>query len=152
MPVIEVDLLLAYFTNEDRHHSIASTYFSKVLSGEVPKPGLTPFALQELELGIRAGKIFLRGKLAKDEADVGAFMNDICEALQLYEIKIESVECFSFGRAAEIREKYDLTYYDSLHAASALVSGDRTIVSTDTQYDRVRDLKRINPYNFADGK
>jgi predicted nucleic acid-binding protein len=151
LPVIEVDLLLAYLTTEDRHHAIASIYFSKVMTGEASKPSITPFALHELELGIRAGKILPRGKLAKGEADVGAFMNEVCEALGLYDIRIEVVECFSFSRAAEIREEYDLTYYDSLHAASALSSADRTIVSTDAQYDHVRDLNRINPYSFADG-
>jgi predicted nucleic acid-binding protein len=151
LPVIEVDMLLAYLVTEDRHHSIASKYFSKAMSGEVTKPSITPFALQELELGIRAGKILPHGKLAKNEGDAGAFMNEICEALELYDIRIGSVECSSFAKAAEIREKYDLTYYDSLHAASALNYEDKTIVSTDPKYDVVKDLKRINPYKFAKG-
>jgi len=144
LPVIEVDLLLAYLVAEDRHHVVASNYFSKVNSGELTKPTLTPFALQELELGVRAQKILPHGKVLKSEAEIAAFMNEICEALGLYEIAIQPVQCDIFARAAEIREKYELSYYDSHHASAALYF-DKSIVSTDRQYDRVKDLNRLDP-------
>ncbi len=76
MPVIEVDLLLAYLVSEDRHHAVASRYFLKVMSGELEKPGVAPLALQELELGVRAGKILPHGKVIKGEADVATFMRE----------------------------------------------------------------------------
>jgi len=144
LPVIEVDLLLAYLVAEDRNHSVASNYFSKVISGELTKPILTPFALQELELGVRAQKILPHGNVLKNEAEIATFMNEICEALELYEITIQPIQCGIFARAAEIRENHDLSYYDSHHASAALYH-DKTIVSTDRQYDRVKDLKRFDP-------
>ncbi len=54
-----------------------------------------------------------------------------------------------FARAAEIREDHDLSYYDSHHASAALFY-DKSIVSTDRQYDRVKDLKRIDPYEIPE--
>ena len=148
LPVIEVDLLLAYLVAEDRHHAAASKYFSKVISGELTKPILTPFALQELELGVRAQKILPHGNVLKNEAGIAAFMNEICEALEHYEIPIQPVQCGIFARAAEIRENYDLSYFDSHHASAALYH-DRSIVSTDRQYDRVKELKRFDPSRLA---
>ena len=144
MPVIEVDLLLAYLASEDRHHAVASKYFSKIISGELTKPILTPFALQELELGIRAQKILPHGRVVKSETEVAEFMSEICEALRFYEITIQPIECGLFSRAAEIREKHALSYYDSHHASAALYH-DGSIVSTDRQYDRVRGLRRMDP-------
>lgn len=141
-------MLFAYLVTEDRHHQIASNYFLKVITGELTKPSLTPFALQELDLGIRAGKILPHGRQSKSESDVGSFMREICEALNLYGIQIEYVECSSLVKAADIREENGLTYYDSLHAAAALNSKDRTIVSTDSRYDEVKGLKRIDPYKL----
>ncbi len=144
MPVIEADLLLAYLTSKDGHHAGAAKYFSRIMSGELTKPVLTPFALQELELGVRTEKILPHGKAVKNEEEVAAFMTEICEALDFYGIAIQPIECGIFIRAAEIRKKYGLAYYDSHHASAALFY-DKAIVSTDRQYDRVKDLKRIDP-------
>lgn len=144
LPVIEVDLLLAYLVAEDRHHAVASKYFSKLISGEFVRPILTPFALQELELGVRAQKILPHGNVLKNEMGIAAFMNEIREALDLYEIPIQPMQCGIFARAAEIRENYNLSYYDSHHASAALYH-DSSIISTDRQYDRVKDLKRLDP-------
>jgi predicted nucleic acid-binding protein len=140
--------LLAYIVAEDRHHGVASEYFSKIIAGGLTKPVIVSFALQELELGIRAGKILPHGKIAKKENEVASFMNEICDALSLYEMSILPIQCGVFGKAAEIRQKHDLSYYDSLHAAVAYFSDDKTIISTDPKYDDVPGLKRIDPYKM----
>lgn len=117
------------------------------MSGSLKKAVIAPFALQELELGIRAQKILPHAKVAKNEGDVATFMNEICEALELYEIGIQPVDCRMFVKAAQIREKHDLSYYDSLHAAAA-VDYDKIIVSTDVRYDEIEELERIYPYKL----
>jgi predicted nucleic acid-binding protein len=43
--------------------------------------------------------------------------------------------------------KYGLGYYDSHYAARAQFH-DGQIISTDRVYDRVAEIKRINPYTF----
>lgn len=144
MPIIEADLIIAYINLADKHHTSAVKYFSKVMNGELSKPTLSPFALQELELGIKAQKILPHGKIAKNEVEVANFINEICEALDLYGISIQSVKCNLFAKSAEIRQKYNLSYYDSLHAASAFTY-DGSIVSTDRKYGSVKGLERIDP-------
>ena len=47
-------------------------------------------------------------------------------------------------KASEIREKYGLTYFDSLHGATAILS-DGKIISSDKAFERVKELKAINP-------
>jgi hypothetical protein len=50
----------------------------------------------------------------------------------------EAVECAVFVRAAEIRQKYDLSCYDSHHASAAFSRDHKSIISTDRHYDRVK--------------
>lgn len=147
LPVIEVDLLLAYLVAEDRHHNVASTYFSKVAAGSLARPSVTPFALQELELGVRAKIILPQGRPANTENDLARFMSELCEALETHGMKIQSPPCATFSKAASFRETYDLTYYDSLHASSAFFH-DREIISTDRDYDRIKELRRTDPYKL----
>ncbi len=48
-------------------------------------------------------------------------------------------------RAQEIMERYGLKPRDSIHAASALENDVTTIVSYDTDFDRVDGLRRVEP-------
>ncbi|MFQ6071491.1 MAG: type II toxin-antitoxin system VapC family toxin [Methanosarcinales archaeon] len=52
-------------------------------------------------------------------------------------------------KASELREWYGLTYFDSLHAATAILS-DKKIVSLDMDYDKVNELTRIDPRFITD--
>ncbi len=47
-------------------------------------------------------------------------------------------------KTSEIREKYSLTYFDSLHGAAAILL-DGKIISSDKVYKKVKELKVINP-------
>lgn len=46
--------------------------------------------------------------------------------------------------AIKLRNKHHITYFNSLHAASAL-SHDKTIISTDKVYKDIPELKAMNP-------
>ncbi|RLG56112.1 MAG: VapC toxin family PIN domain ribonuclease, partial [Thermoproteota archaeon] len=46
--------------------------------------------------------------------------------------------------ASELREKFKLTYFDSLHCASAILY-DGVILSVDEAYDKVSEVHRIDP-------
>ncbi len=45
--------------------------------------------------------------------------------------------------AQEIVEQYDLDPRDSIHAATALINGAQEIISNDSDFDRIKELKRI---------
>lgn len=147
MPLVEVDLLLAYLVKEDKHHRVASTYFSKVTSGSLPRPVLSGFALQELELGVRTGRVLPWGRHLKTEGEVAQFIKRVCEALEVHGLRVQPFTCATLHKAAEFRGSYGLSYFDSLHAASAFFH-DREIVSTDGDYDRVKELRRVDPYRL----
>ncbi|RJS86589.1 type II toxin-antitoxin system VapC family toxin [Methanophagales archaeon] len=64
----------------------------------------------------------------------------MCESRKLKEVC--TTETTLFIRQTEIEEKYGLSYFDSLIAASAF-KVDSAVVSDDSAFDRVQGLKRI---------
>ena len=54
--------------------------------------------------------------------------------------------------ARDLMEKYSLHPRDAIHAASTLYSGAEVIMSDDSDFDKVRDIKRIllGKYSCAD--
>ncbi len=56
----------------------------------------------------------------------------------------------TFLKACDIREKYNISYYDSLIVASSLVSNCNILYSEDMQHNQViDDLKIINPFKIG---
>lgn len=53
--------------------------------------------------------------------------------------------------AQKLRESYNLTYFDSLHCASAL-HADGMIISTDKDFKNIKNLKLIAPNTLLSSK
>jgi len=53
--------------------------------------------------------------------------------------------------AQNLRENYNLTYFDSLHCASAL-NVDGIIISTDKDFKNVKNLKLLEPSSLLSSK
>lgn len=133
MPVIELDMLIGLVNPHDRLHSLAEKLFKEVSAGKI-KITVASSALLEYELLLRS-----RGYSEKEiRLDIEAFKN------MLSEIPINSDVMV---KASELREKFGLTYFDSLHAASA-INVDGVIVSTDREYEGIEDLDAIKPDEF----
>jgi len=47
------------------------------------------------------------------------------------------------NKSQRIIEKYNLKPRDAIHAASAIISGMKEIISDDSDFDKVKELKRI---------
>ncbi len=60
-------------------------------------------------------------------------------------LKIVNVDRKVVGRAQELVEQYDLKPRDAIHVACAIENGIREIVSTDNDFDRVKEIRRIKP-------
>lgn len=58
------------------------------------------------------------------------------------DLSVEEVNLRTIEQSLELRRKYNLGIFDSIHAAVAL-QNDRKIASTDTAFDRIPGLKRI---------
>lgn len=63
--------------------------------------------------------------------------------LEFPNLKFLKVDAPAVGRAQELIGKYELKPRDALHAACALESGIREIISDDPDFDKVKDLKRV---------
>ena len=136
MPVIELDMIVAFVNPRDRLHDLADRLFSKIATGKV-RVAVASSALLEYELILRS-----RGYPKKEiRRDLEAFRSLLPDVPLVSEVIV---------RASEIRENYGLTYFDSLHAASAL-SADGVIISVDRDYEKVKELKAVKPEDFLFG-
>jgi len=133
MPVIELDMLIAYVNKADELHSVAVKIFNAIVNRKLKNIGVPSSAYLEYEL-------VLKSKGYDDESiskDIQAFKN----IKNLEEIPLSSNVIIE---ASRLRQTYKLTYFDSLHAASALLF-DGKIISTDNAYRRVFELEVIDP-------
>jgi len=110
----------------------------------MPEVKVDSLALHELELNLKAGNILIKGRKATPR-DIAKFFTDLNRLLSLYHMEILPLTCVQIAKAANLRDKHKLSFYDSHHASSAMLY-DSKIISTDTTYDNIEDLTRIDPY------
>ncbi len=99
---------------------------------------LSPYTLIETNSIIRAGRLRIRS--------LRSFTRSLDRLLSTHEIEILPDSLRYHALAREIEEKYNLTFFDSLHGAAALLEGGE-ICSFDRAYDRLKGegLRRIDP-------
>lgn len=133
MAVIELDMLIGLVNSRDRLHRIASKFFDEVASGRLEKVYIASSAYLEYELVLRSRGLDLKTIYR----DIESFRNirNIEEAPLSSKVILKSIE---------LRDRYGLTFFDSLHAATAITL-DRVIISTDKAYSRIKELKHIDP-------
>ncbi|MCD6443895.1 PIN domain-containing protein [Candidatus Bathyarchaeota archaeon] len=140
MPLIELDMLIAFVNVSDELHRTAVAVFEKIAEGELKNVVIPASAYMEYELVLRS-----RGyneNVIREDVESFRRIPNLGEAPLTSSILIE---------ASRLRERYRLSYFDSLHAASAL-SYDRTIVSVDQAYQTVAGLKAIDPRSLANDR
>ena len=59
-------------------------------------------------------------------------------------LKISDVTLTVIKSAVELATTYSLKPRDALHAATAILNGEREIITDDTDFDKVKELKRIS--------
>jgi len=141
---METDVLYAYLNKADKSHDIAVGIFRKIGEGEVKSvPKISALSLIELEVLLKSGIVKIRGRTPTDN-EISEYLGELCEGLTIYAIPIDPVQCETVKLSAEIRAKYKLSYYDSHYAAQAQLH-DKLIISSDSAYDKVPEIKRIEP-------
>ncbi len=107
MPVIETDLLIAALFEKEKHHSEATT---QIRTLKPLKP--SPYTLIEIDLLVNFSRIRVK--------DVSVFYTLLEEMLKFYSISIVEPSPFHMKIVFELRERYGMTYFDSLRAAVAM--------------------------------
>ena len=98
---------------------------------KIPSPLISTVTLIELELVINR-------ELGKEE--IPGFFKKIKEL----KVKISPVDENVVQKSAELIGKYDMTIFDSIHAAFCIINNER-ILSSDTIFDHVKEISRIDP-------
>jgi len=130
MPIIETDMIFAFLNANDRHHNVASKLFSQIRSGY--EVGLPTSALIEMELIYKSND--REDDLANHVANLVAIPNISSIALTPKTILL----------SITLREDYNLSFFDSHHAATAL-ENDGKIISTDQEFKNVPNLELVDP-------
>ncbi len=135
MVLVETDFIVAISSPDDAHHGEAVRILRKLAS----KLKLSPYTLVELDLLIRSGKLIVR---------LPAYYESLAKLLKYYEVTIVEPSPIHLAVAWRLREKYGLSYFDSLHAATAITLGE-PLTSYDETYRRVKELEYIHPSSLV---
>lgn len=131
--MVESDFVIALSRIEDQYHAHARRIIS---SGE--KLLLSPYSLIEINLGSRA---------VSD--DISGFMVELAKVVKGYANMQQIPDKPEYhAKAALLERKYDLSFFDSLHAAVAIEEG-YAMISADSRYQKIKELASMNPRKFA---
>ena len=133
MVIIETDIIIALASREDKHHNEVVKFIEKVRPLK-----LSPYALIELDLLIKSKVIIAR---------LPDFYDALNCLIYAYNITILNVNAKHFVIAYNLRNKYNLTYFDSLHAAIA-IENNEILVSYDKSYEKVKELRYTHPARY----
>jgi len=134
VPVADTDFLFA-LNPKDRKHQHAMKLLDTLSNLIVPDS-----AVIEYQAVLRA-----RGRSPSQTKLALLALHEALARRRVREAKTISTSLLAFQ--AELEERYGLSFFDSLIAASTLAL-DREVVSDDEAFDRVPDLKRkpISPH------
>lgn len=130
--LIETDVLVAAIDPDDPHHSEAIDVIAVA-----DNCFLSPYALMELDLLIRSGNIKVRNPQL--------FWRKLLDTLNHYNISVATPNPLHYAEATELRTLYKLTYFDSLHAATAVTEGKPLVSYDERAYSNIRNLKYVHP-------
>jgi len=133
MVIIETDFLVALASKTDKYHEKV-----KLLLEKLDEVKLSPYSLIEIDLLITSKSLIVR---------LPDFYNSLKDTFNYYGISIIPPNPSHFVEAWILRRKYNLTFFDSLHAATALEENE-VLVSFDRGYERIEELRYKHPSSF----
>lgn len=129
MPVADTEFLFS-LNPRDRKHQHAMRLIKEITDIMVPDT-----AALEFQVVLRA-----RGRNLSQVKMALLALHEALTRSNVEEAKTVSASLLAFQ--SELEERYGLSYFDSLIAASALTL-DRQVISDDDAFERVPNLKRI---------
>ena len=137
MPALDLDMLIAFTNKADKHHKIADTLFFLIKIGKIRNVYLPVSVAIEYELVHKS-----RG-ISEEQIAYELFMFKKFPNLRHYPLNLDILIL-----ASKIRRTYNISYFDSIHAATA-IKIDKQIISTDDTFDKIENLKRLDPYQYV---
>ena len=134
--LIESDLLLAYIKKSDWLKPTAEKILNRVASGDIPDTYASTATLQESIFW------FFNRNMHRELVQA---TNAITHIRNMRWIDLSPEICLI---ASMLIKEYEINPFDAYHAATA-VSEDKTILSTEHVYDRIKGIRRIDPETYA---
>ncbi len=134
--LIELDFLIALIRSGDRHHREVVG----ILEEKRGELALSPYSLLELDLLLWSNRLKVRER--------GRFLILLDETLKYYLVEVLRPSPRHLSEAYKLRGS-GLTFFDSLHAATAL-SEHIPLLSYDRSYEKVGELRYIHPSTLID--
>ncbi len=134
--LIETDFLISLVRENDKHHDRTLRILEKLRNSIK----LSPYTLIELDLLILSNIFKVKDKTV--------FFKLLEETLNYYTIETVKPKFSHVAKAYKLREKYGLSFFDSLHAAVAVVE-NVPLISYDKIYDKIEEVKYVNPSTLA---
>jgi predicted nucleic acid-binding protein len=130
--LVETDVLLGALNSDDPVNPFAL----KALAGDSSL--LSPYSLLEVNLLARAGKMEI--------LDHAGFAENMAALLGTYSVRILADKPQYHPVARRFESLFELTFFDSLHAAVSKVEGE-ILASFDRKYDKLGNegVKRVSP-------
>ena len=135
MPLIETDTLYAFLNKNDEYHEFADKIMVKINNGKF-KAIISSVSLIELQLIYKSKEIEYE------------FEMDLVDLQRIKNMEWVSLDPISSLTAIHLRKRYELSFFDSLHAGLA-INLDKQIISQDKEYDKISGLKRIPLTSFT---
>ena len=134
--LIESDLLLAVIKKEDRLKSAAEIILERIDSGELKGIYASTAVLQEVIFW------FYNRQLLRE---LEKAVNVLSHLHNVEWIPITPEICLT---ASLLISEYNTSPFDAYHVATA-IPRDKTILSTEHIYDKIKGITRIEPTEFA---
>jgi predicted nucleic acid-binding protein len=134
--LIESDLLLAAIKKEDHLKAAAEKILEKIDSGELKGVYASTAAIQEVIFWFFNRQLFSELTLA---------VNVMSHLRNMEWIAVTPEICLT---ASLLINEYKTSPFDAYHAATAIPK-DKTILSTEHIYDKIKGITRIEPTAFA---
>ena len=133
-------MLIGLISSFDKLHNTSKEIFEKINSNEIKNIYIPSSVFMEYELLLKSKKI-----------KTPELIRDIIHFKALENIKEIPLNSSIIILAQKLRENHNLTYFDSLHCASAL-HADGMIISTDKDFKNIKNLKLIAPNTLLSSK
>ena len=74
------------------------------------------------------------------------FYNNVLEKIKkIKNLTIINLDIPILEKAIELRKKYNLGIFDSIHIATAIILKEKVIISSDSAFDNLAEIKREDP-------
>ncbi len=134
--LIETDTIISLVRRNDKHHHNTL----KILEKHRGELSLSPYSLSELDLLIWSDTFRVK--------DRESFFKLLEDTIKFYNVDIVKPRELHIAKAYELRLKHRLSFFDSLHAATAIIE-KIPLLSYDRVYEKVKELSYINPLTLV---